>query len=82
MVYTRDWLIKNVLILKSNEDGFLKIFFLLFPEDDDFTVLFCSASSDRPCIIDYFPALQILWKMSSKSKAMNMTLTLQILSSN
>jgi hypothetical protein len=40
----------NVLSLKSNEDGFFKIFFLLFPEDDDFTVLFWSASSDRPCI--------------------------------
>jgi hypothetical protein len=31
----RDWSINNVLILKSNEDGFKKIFFLLFPEDDD-----------------------------------------------
>jgi hypothetical protein len=29
---------------------FLKIFFLLFPEDNDFTVLFWSASSGRPCI--------------------------------
>jgi hypothetical protein len=44
-------LVNNVLILKSNEDGFLKIFFLLFPEDDDFTVLFWCASSDRPCIV-------------------------------
>jgi hypothetical protein len=38
------------IILKSNEDTFKKIFFLLFPQDDDFTVLFWSASFDRPCI--------------------------------
>jgi hypothetical protein len=30
---------------------FFLIFFLLFPEDADVTVLFWSASSDRPCII-------------------------------
>jgi hypothetical protein len=33
--------------------GFFSIFFLLFPEDDDFAVLFWSASSDRPRIIYY-----------------------------
>jgi hypothetical protein len=27
------------------------MFFLLFPEDDDFAILFWSASSDRPCIL-------------------------------
>jgi hypothetical protein len=32
---------------------FFKIFFLLFPEDDDFTVLFWSASSDRPCVMHF-----------------------------
>jgi hypothetical protein len=32
---------------------FKKIFFLLFPEYDDFAVLFWSASSDRPCMYKY-----------------------------
>jgi hypothetical protein len=37
----------GINILKSNEDGFFKI---LLPEDEDFIVLFWSASSDRPCM--------------------------------
>jgi hypothetical protein len=49
-ISTRNWSIKNVLILKSNEDAFKKIFFLLLAEDEDFTVLFWVASSDRTCI--------------------------------
>jgi hypothetical protein len=40
----------GINILKSNEDGFFKIFFLLLSEDEDFIVLFWSASSDRPCM--------------------------------
>jgi hypothetical protein len=32
----------------------LNNYFLLFPEDDDFTVLFWSASSNRPCVFHDF----------------------------
>jgi hypothetical protein len=38
--------------------GQVRSFFLLFPEDDEFTVLFWSASSGRPCIVEEKSCLQ------------------------
>jgi hypothetical protein len=50
----------NSLIPEKSKgrSGQVRSFFLLFPEDDEFTVLFWSASSGRPHIVEEKSSLQ------------------------